>query len=178
MRNGNCYAALLVSSCAVLEGAVNMLACESGNRQRVAVHAADRLHDFLDHLDNFRTALKLAGISLVLSVSPVSRYVDLLVCGSADVDRLVVHINDVLTLLQVGLGSSVLHELDRLLGRHYLSQCEERGLEDGVGALAHADLDREVDRVDGVKLNVVLLRCSASQKLRGGGSALPESTGS
>ena len=67
-----------------------------------------------------------------------------------------VHIDDVLALLQVGLGSSVLHELDRLLGRHYLSQCEERGLEDGVGALAHADLDREVDRVDGVKLNIVL----------------------
>ena len=133
-----------------------MLACECGYRQGVAVHAADRLHNVLDHLDNFRTALQIAGISLVLCVSPVSRYVDLLECGSADVDSLVVHINDVLALLQVGLGSSVLHELNSLLARHYLSQCEECRLQNGVGALAHADLDSEVDCVDGVKLNVVL----------------------
>ncbi len=49
-----------------------MLACECGYRQGVAVHAADRLHNVVDHLDNFRTALQEPrGISLVLCVSPV-----------------------------------------------------------------------------------------------------------
>ena len=33
---------------------------------------------------------------------------------------------------------------------------EEGGLQDGVGALAHADLDSLIDSVDGVQLNVVV----------------------
>ena len=37
-----------------------------------------------------------------------------------------------------------------------LGQSEEGGLQDGVGALAHADLLGQVDGVDGVDLDVVL----------------------
>jgi hypothetical protein len=57
------------------------------------------------------------------------------------VDGLVVHVHDVLALLQVGLGGGVLHVLDGVLLGHDLGQGEESGLQDGVGALAHADLD-------------------------------------
>ena len=155
-RNGYRYAALLVSGSAVLERAVNMLARESGYRQGVAVHTADRLHNFLDHLDDFRTALQIAVVFLIGSVCPGSRDLNLVERGSADVDRLVVHIDDILALLQVGLGRSILHIADRFFLRHDLCQREERRLEDGVGALAHTDLDRLVDRVDRVELDVVL----------------------
>ena len=67
----------------------------------------------------------------------------------------VVHIDDVLALLQVGVRRGILHVLDGLLLRHDLGEGEERGLKDGVVALAHADLDGEVDGVDGVELDVV-----------------------
>ena len=67
-----------------------------------------------------------------------------------------VHIDDVLALLEVGVRRGVLHVLDGLLFGHDLRQGEERGLEDGVVALAHADLDGKVDGVDGVELDVVL----------------------
>ena len=79
-----------------------------------------------------------------------------MVCGSAGVDSGIVHVDDVLTLLQVGVQGGVLHVLDSLSLGHDLCQREECGLENGVGALAHADLLCEVDSVDHVKLDVVL----------------------
>src|SRR5699024_7591536 len=98
----------------------------------------------------------LLALCLVLCVSPGCRYVDLNECSCASVDCLMVHINDILALLQVGLGCCFLHEADCVLRRHNLSQCEECGLENGIGALAHTDLDCQVDCVDGVQLDVVL----------------------
>ena len=74
----------------------------------------------------------------------------------ACVDGLPVHLNDVLALLAVALLGSLLHEVDGIVDGHDVSQLEEGGLQDGVGALAHADLDGLVDGVDGVQLDVVV----------------------
>ena len=67
-----------------------------------------------------------------------------------------VHVHNVLTLLQVGVGGGVLHVLQGLGLRQDLCQREEGGLQNGVGTLAHADLLGQVDGVDGVDLDVVL----------------------
>ena len=91
---------------------------------------------------------------------------------------LMVHVHDVLALLQVGLRGGVLHVLDGLLLGHDVGQREERRLQDGVGALAHADLAGQVDGVDGVELDVVLRRCSASPRRAGGAPAPRATTGS
>ena len=53
------------------------------------------------------------------------------------------------------MGGRVLHILDGLGLGHHVGQGEESGLENGVGALAHADLGCQVDGVDGVDLDVV-----------------------
>ena len=152
--NGDGDAALLVSGSAQLPLAVHVRH-EGGNRQAVAVHAVDGVENVLDLLDQLRLALEHFGLVLVHGVGPVGGNVDLLVGGGAEVDGLVVHIDDVLTLLQVGVRRGVLHVLDGLLLGHDLGEGEERGLKDGVVALAHADLDGEVDGVDGVELDVI-----------------------
>ena len=154
-RYGNSGAALLISCCAVLVGTVYIVG-KCGYRQGVAVHAVDRLHQVGNHLYGLFAAFRSFCRSCVNCVSPISRNVDLLVSGSAQLDCLVVHVNDVLTLLQVRMGSSVLHQLDCGLFRHNLSQREECRLQNGVGALAHANLDSQINCVDGVQLNVVL----------------------
>ena len=51
---------------------------------------------------------------------------------------------------------SGLHVLDGIVDGHDVGQLEEGRLQDGVGALAHADLDSLIDSVDGVQLNVVV----------------------
>ena len=98
----------------------------------------------------------MLGHGLVLGVLPGGGHLKLVERGGAHVDGLVVHIHHVLALLQVGVGGGVLHVADGLALGHDLGQLEEGGLEDGVGALAHADLDGQVDGVDGVDLDVVL----------------------
>ena len=67
-----------------------------------------------------------------------------------------VGVDDSLALLHVGLGSRVLHVLQGVLGGQDLGQREEGGLEHRVGALAHADLGRQVDSVDQVDVDVVV----------------------
>ena len=154
-RNGNGNAALFVSGSAQLELAVDMID-ERGNRQRVAVHLIDREEDVLNLLDQFRLAFEVVLGDNVFCVGPGSGNVDLHIGGSAGVDGLVVHLDDVHALLGVGLRGLFLHVLDGVRFRQDLCQREERGLKDGVGALAHADGLRQIDGVDGVELNVVL----------------------
>ena len=152
--NGHGHAALLIGGGAQLELAVHMIH-KGGNGQAVAVHLAHGLQNILDHLHQLGLALELLGGLGVHGVGPVSGHVDLLVGGGAQIDGLVVHVHNVLTLLQVGGLGLLLHVGDGLLLRHDLGQGEERGLEDGVVALAHTDLDGQVNGIDGVQLDVV-----------------------
>ena len=149
------HAALLISGSAQLELAVHMIH-EGGNGQAVAVHLAHGFQDLLDHLHQLGLAVQLLGLLGVHSVGPLGGNVDLLIGGGAQIDGLVVHVHDVLALLQVGGLGLLLHVGDGLLLRHDLGQGEERGLEDGVVALAHTDLDGQVNGVDGIQLDVVL----------------------
>ena len=153
--DGDGHAALLIGGGAQLELAVHMVH-EGGDGQAVAVHLAHGLQDILDHLHQLGLALELLGGLGVHGVGPVGGHVDLLIGGGAQIDGLVVHVNDVLALLQVGGLGLLLHVGDGLLLGHDLGQREERGLEDGVVALTHADLDGQVNGIDGVELDVVL----------------------
>ena len=154
LGNAYCDAAFLVGGSALLELAV-LVADERGDGQRVAVHAADGLHDLAHLLDELGLALKLGGSCVACGVRPVGGNVDLHERGRAGVDRLVVHVDDGLALLQVRFRSRILHVLDGLGLRKHTGKREERRLQDGVRALAHADLDSQVDRVDRVELHVV-----------------------
>ena len=154
LRHGHGHAALLVGGSALLELAVGMVD-EHGDRQGVACHAADGLHDLANLLDQLGTALEMLDLGVVLGIGPGGGHVDLHERRGARVDGAVVHVNDFLALLQVGARGGVLHVAHGVLGRQDVRQREEGGLQDGVGALAHADLAGQVDGVDGVELHVV-----------------------
>ena len=155
LGNGDGNAALLVRSGALLEGAVGVID-ESGDRQRVAVHAAHGLHDVADHRNGLFGAFEMLNVSFLGGVRPVGRNIDLHERAGAGVDGVPVLLDNVHALLHVGVLGGILHVLDGLILGQHVRQSEERGLQDGVGALAHADLDGEVNGVDGVKLHVVL----------------------
>ena len=148
------HAALLVGGRALLELAVGVLD-ERGHRQAVAVHAADRLHDLAHLLHQLGAPAKLRRLARVHGVRPRGRHLHLPERRGARVDGAVVHVHHVLSLLQVGLRGRLLHVADGVFLRHDVRQREERRLQDGVRALAHADLAGEVDGVDGVELDAV-----------------------
>ena len=80
---------------------------------------SDRLHDVVNHLDKLRRAVLSDCLGLVLSVSPVCGDVDLNICGSAGVDSLLVHFDDLFTLLHE-LLRFFLHVADSLVNRKNL----------------------------------------------------------
>ena len=162
-ESGN--AALFVSGSAKLEGAVCVID-ESGNGQGVAVHLVNGIEDSFDHLNGLFAAGVDLLVGLVLCGLPGLGNLDLYECGSAGVDRLVVHIDNVLTLLEVGCGGLFLHVADGVFLRNDLCQREECRLQNGVGALAHADLASEVDGVYHVKLDVVVCNVALGSSVK------------
>ena len=62
----------------------------------------------------------------VNGIGPGCRNVDLDERGRAGVDGLMVHVDDVLALAQVGLRGGILHVLDGFFLRHDLGEGEER----------------------------------------------------
>ena len=115
-RNGNGNAALLISGSTQGELTVGQIG-EGGNGQAVAVHSADGVQDGLDDLDGVGTAFQNGFGLVVLSGSPGSGNIDLVVSGSAGIDGVPVLLDDVAALLQVGVLGSVLHVLDGILQR-------------------------------------------------------------
>ncbi len=155
LGHGNRDAALLIGGSALLIGAVHMVH-KRGDGQAVAVHLVDGHQDVLDHLDQLGLALEHGLVLLVLGVCPCGRNLDLDISGRAGVDGLPVLLDDVHALLGVGVLGGVLHILDGVGLGHDLGEGEEGGLQDGVRALAHADLDGQIDGIDRVELDVVL----------------------
>ena len=154
LGNHDRNAAFFVSGSALFEGAVCVID-KCGNRQRVAVHFADRLHDGIDHLDELRGAVFGCRRFSVNCVCPIRRNINLHIRGGACVDCLFVHFNDFFALLHELLGF-FFHVANRFVNRQNFCKREERGLQNGVGALAEADISGDVNRVDRIKLNVVL----------------------
>jgi len=155
VRNGDGNATLLVSSSAQGELTVSQTV-EGGNRQAVAVHLANGVEDGLNDLNGVSGAFQIQLVSGGLSGSPSGGNIDLHICGSAGVDGIPVLVNNIAALLQVGSLSSGLHIADGLAFGHNLCKAEESGLQNGVGALAHTNLDSQVDSIDGVELDVIL----------------------
>ena len=139
---------------------------ESGNGQRIAVHLVNGIEDSFDHLNGLFAAGVDLLVYLVLCGLPGLGNLDLYECGCAGVDSLVVHIDNVLTLLEVGCGGLFLHVADGVFLRNDLRQREECRLQNGVGALAHADLASEVDGVYHVKLDVVVCNVALGSSVK------------
>ena len=78
-----------------------------------------------------------------------------------------------MALLQIRLGSRILHVTNGLFLGNDVRQGEERRLQNGVRALAHANLYGQVNSVDGVEVDVVLRNVA----LRGGAQVLGELLG-
>ena len=139
---------------------------ESGNRQGIAVHLVDGIEDGLDHLNGLLAPGVDLLAGLVLCSLPCLGNIDLDECGSACVNGLVVHVDNVLTLLEVGCRGLFLHVADSVFLRNDLCQSEECRLQNGVGALAHADLACEVDGVYHVKLDVVVCNVALGSSVK------------
>ena len=155
LGNHNSRAALLVSGSTLLPLAVDV-ALEGGDRQAVAVHTGDGLHNVADLLDQSLGSLQGLRSRISSGVGPGGGDLDLMDSVQAGVDSLPVHLDNSVALLAVALLGSGLHVLDGIVDGHDVGQLEEGRLQDGVGALAHADLDSLIDSVDGVQLNVVV----------------------
>ena len=148
-RNLHGDAALLVLGGA---GRHNAVSRNRGNRQLVAFLSEDRLDEVLVVL----VALDLHRNSAGSGIRPLGRDLHLAQAGDRDIDRIPVLLHDGVALLAVGLLGIRLHVLVSLLVRDDVGQLEERGLHDGVDAVAHANLRRQIDGVDGIELDVLL----------------------
>ena len=120
-RNAYCNASLLVCGSTEFPLTVNVRQ-ECGYRQAVSIHVVDWQQDVLDLLNESFRSFERSLLSVCSRVSPLSRNVDLNESVSTGVDSLVVHVYDILALLEVGLCSSILHVLDSICLWQYL--CE------------------------------------------------------
>ncbi len=153
LGNHNRNAAFFISRRALLEGTVCMVN-ECGNRQAVTVHFADGLHDVVNHLDQLCGTVLGHSSCIVGCICPICGNINLHIRGCACVDCFFVHLDDFNTLLHELLGF-FFHIADSFrLGKN-LRQGEESGLKNGIGTFAQADLCGKVNRVHGVKLNIV-----------------------
>ena len=155
-RNVNCNAALLVSSGALRGGAACIL-FKGGNRQILTVEGVNRDNHVVYIVHELRT---VAGCNvlrgIVHSVLPGSRNINLHVAVSAAFNSVMVHLNDGVTLLGVGLRSRILHVADCVFLRDDLRDGEECGLENRVDSGAKADLLTDLEAVDRVEVHIVI----------------------
>ena len=155
LGNVNCDASLFKGSGAVGAGAVNMIG-ECGNGKLVALVGVNGLQNAVYILNESAFAGDLVGSSVVNSVDPLGRDLNLLHVFHTAVDRSIVHVYDSLTLLHVGLLGSVLHVFLCLLGRNDVGDLEECGLQYGIDTAAQTDLFTDLDSVDGVEVDLSL----------------------
>ena len=149
LGNLNSNAALLVLGRA---GGYEALRVERGYGQLVAL----LLDDGLDNLVEVLGGGNFNGHSASGGGQPCLGHRNFLQAGDGDVDSVAVLLNYVVALLAVGLLDSGLHVLVRVLVGDNVGKLEESGLHDGVDAVAHANLRRQLDGVDGVELGVLL----------------------
>ena len=114
---------------------------EGGNRQLVALLGVDRDQDVVDIVDQILSVAgsQLAGLVARRMVFQEAGTSTLTYAGDAAFDGGVVHVDDLLALLAVGLGGGVLHILDGIIHGDDVGEFKEGGLQNGVGAAAQAD---------------------------------------
>ncbi len=91
-----------------------------------------------------------------LDIRPLGRDFDLHDCVTARIDGRIVHIDDVLALLAVGLLDRFLHLLDGLLERNHVRDFEECRLHDGVRTRTQTQLGGDLRGVDDIEVDLVL----------------------
>ncbi len=94
--------------------------------------------------------------ALVLDRSPLGRNLDLNDGIAAGVHGRIVHVDDILALLAVGLLDRLLHLLDGLVERNDVGDLEERRLHDRVGARTQSQLGGDLRGVDDIEVDLVL----------------------
>ena len=134
---------------------INVL-LSNGYRNGVTLLSVNLLLDVANELCCCAFALNFCGEVIILAVLPGLRNVNLNVCSSTCINSVMVHLNDVVTLLRIRLGSCVLHELDNLLFRNQLGQREECRLKNGIDTVTKTDFLTNLNTIDDVELNVVL----------------------
>ena len=144
------YTALLVlrrtcGPCTVLN------ALEGADGQQVAVLSVDRTNDIGNELG----LVAEVGFSVCAEVAPCGVNSQLLVLAAA-VNSSVVLVHHILALLAIRLHDEVLHLFYGFLYGDYLCDTEECRLENGVGAVAQANLLCNLGGVDIEYLNVVV----------------------
>ena len=156
LRNGNSNASLLVSRRALREGTVR-IGGESTNGERVTLHCANGNNDVVNEV-NERCAStgNLSRGSVNTCVLPglgnCYKVDSILTC----VDSSVVEVNDSLTLLEIGLGSHILHIAVSLINGKDVSKGEECRLKNSVLNLCVTKAYSELCCVDCIELDTVV----------------------
>ena len=146
------YAALGIGRRAVFPCAVqHAVLLEDGNRQLIPLLAVHRQHDFPDKRRGV-FGLDRRGVG---GVRPCSRDIHLNRGGDANIDRLIVQIDDFLSrFFEVRIVVVFLHIRNRHIQRDDLGQREESALQNAVRALAETDLRGQFGCVNDVKICV------------------------
>ncbi len=159
-RYVNRNAALLVSSRAAGECAV-FSAGKCGYRQLVAFLCVHRLYNVLYEF----CCLSYSLFCSINSISPCSRDFNLHCTVHTTVNSGIVHVQDGVALLAVGLCDSCFHIFHSLLNRDDVRQLEERSLQYGVDSVAKTDFFRNFRTIDDVEID--FLCCQLFFQLRG-----------
>ena len=138
--------------------------------QLVAFLRQDGMHEGIKVLGG---ALHLGSLGAGGGISPLRGYLDFLQAGNGDVDGVPVLLDNRVALLAVGLLGIGLHVLVGLLVGNHVRQLEEGSLHNGVDAVAHAHLRRQVDGVDDVQPGMLL----GQHLLHGSGQVLLQLVG-
>ena len=151
-RNVDRRPALLVSTAAHRERAVRQFA-ERRHRQTISLLT---VHHVL-HVGYKRGRVNLLQIAVHTRVVDIPRRrVNLVQRLETTIDRAVIHVDNVLTLLAVRLDDRILQILDRLIDRNDVRQLEKRRLHHHVEAPAQPELARNLHRVDRVNIDLVV----------------------
>ena len=156
LRNVYRDTALFKGGRALRSGAVHMRH-KGGNRQLVALIGVDRVQHVVDILLQI---LSVGGNQLLLvagaGVLPGGGNLYLMNVADASFDGGVVHGDDLLALLGIGLGGGVLHILNGVSLGNDVGDFKERGLENGIDAASQTDFLTDLDTVDGIQVNIVV----------------------
>ena len=153
LRDHDGGAALLVGGGAGGDRAVHHVTGERAHGQVVAVLGGDHVGHVADEFGSQTVVVRVHETAR--SVLPGFGNLDFHIV-TAPVDGGVVHLDDVLALLAVGLVDGFLHIGHGLFVRDDARDLEEGALQDGVGAAAQADLTGDLGGVDQVEADVLV----------------------
>ena len=143
-------AAFFVSSSAAREGAVCIIS-EGTYRQLVTLELVHRYEQLVNKF--------VAGCSFsssVASLSPACRNFNSYDSIDALVDSSIVHVDNVLALLAIGMLNSILQVFNSICQRNNISQLEECRLHNHIDAAAQTNFLSNLYSINDVEFNIVL----------------------